>query len=227
MILSAEFIATLKEHEGVVSHMYCDSLGYVTVGIGHYIGNRAQSAMDLPFVYKRTPGVKSFLAPATCTPETGVNIRRPHPTGPATQKHVKQEYRIIRSGNFDYKKAKRYAALELPDKVITTLFRQDVSKHLEKLTIDLTDHGVHFALLPIPVQEVLIDMAFNIGNTKFPANNWPSLMAAIRQRDWLAASKQVNRTRIQQSRNDWARNRMITAANSSFFDNPESNTYFA
>jgi GH24 family phage-related lysozyme (muramidase) len=39
----------------------------------------------------------------------------------------------------------------------------------------------------------LMDMIYNLGETKFSRSKWPNLFKAVNQRDWKEAAKQSNR----------------------------------
>ena len=109
----------IKRHEGEVLEVYADSLGYLTLGVGHLIQPN--------------------------DPEHG------QPAGtPVSQEVVDKYYEI------------------------------DIEKHLEE-TKHVIGHDV-FDGLPGEIQEVLVNMCFNLGGTRL--GKFRNMLNAVEDHDW-------------------------------------------
>ena len=109
----------IKRHEGEVLEVYADSLGYLTLGVGHLIQDH--------------------------DPEHG------QPAGtPVSQEVVDKYYEI------------------------------DFDKHLEE-TKHVIGHDV-FDGLPGEIQEVLVNMCFNLGGTRL--GKFKNMLNAVEDHDW-------------------------------------------
>ena len=109
----------IKRHEGEVLEVYADSLGYLTLGVGHLIQPN--------------------------DPEHG------QPAGtPVSQEEVDKYYEI------------------------------DFDKHLEE-TKHVIGHDV-FDGLPGEIQEVLVNMCFNLGGTRL--GKFRNMLNAVEDHDW-------------------------------------------
>lgn len=109
----------IKRHEGEVLEVYADSLGYLTLGVGHLIQDH--------------------------DPEHG------QPAGtPVSQEVVDKYYEI------------------------------DFDKHLEE-TKHVIGHDV-FDGLPGEIQEVLVNMCFNLGGTRL--GKFRNMLNAVEDHDW-------------------------------------------
>jgi len=58
----------IREHEGVVLHMYLDSVNKVTVGVGNLLPN-LEAAQALPFVQRKSPATKASEYTTLILPE--------------------------------------------------------------------------------------------------------------------------------------------------------------
>ncbi len=75
---------------------------------------------------------------------------------------------------------------------------RDNIKSLEKKFPDFKNY-------PPAAQRALLDMEYNIGQTKFNAQKWPGLFSAVKSRDWQTAAKESHRTGIGEDRNIWTK----------------------
>lgn len=80
--------------------------------------------------------------------------------------------------------------------------------------------GIVFNWLPSPVQEAMLDMAYNAGANFINATNletgeltWPLLRSALRRRDWREAAEQSNRPQVGLERNDEIKKLILRALN--------------
>jgi GH24 family phage-related lysozyme (muramidase) len=80
--------------------------------------------------------------------------------------------------------------------------------HLNKDLISLQRTFEDFDQFPKPLQQVLLDIQYNTGNVS--ERNWPKLHQAIRARDVNAIAENVHRKDVQEDRNNWARNKILS-----------------
>ncbi len=155
----------LEEYEGNVPHMYLDSKGYVTIGVGHLIVS-SSAAEKLPFVVAAT-GKK------------------------ATTKEISDEYEKIRKepknrlASF-YKKSTK---LKLSKSYIDKL----TNKQIVDFYGDLRNVYPDFDKYPEDVKIALFDMIFNLGMAKLKTA-WPSFNKYIKAKEWGKAAAQSRRS---------------------------------
>lgn len=73
---------------------------------------------------------------------------------------------------------------------------------MEKDIQNLQKTFPEFDDFPLPLQEVLIDIHYNIGNINH--SNWPNLHRGIKNKDLSAIANNIHRKDVQPKRNDWA-----------------------
>lgn len=153
----------LEEYEGSIQHMYLDSKGYVTVGVGHLLATLA-AAQLLPFYTQA--GKK------------------------ATTAEIKTDYEAVKKqpANKLAVYYKRFTKLTLKKTDIDAL----TNKHIDSFYKELKRIYVDFDTFPSEVKLALFDLIFNLGMTELN-NNWPSLNKAIKAKDWAKAATESNR----------------------------------
>jgi GH24 family phage-related lysozyme (muramidase) len=172
-----------KRFEGSISHMYLDTVGAVTVGVGRMLPD-AVAAAKLAF------------------------LRNADQAAAAAQE-IKDEFSVVH-GKEKGKVAsfyKQFTTLHLTDATIDTLLTEDLERVVTGLTGKLPDYGSY----PEKVQEALVDMAFNLGlnglMTKFP-----KFVGHIKQRGWKAAAGECKRGGISDARNNEIKQLLLDAA---------------
>lgn len=167
-----DFNKEIKVSEGSIPHMYLDTVGEVTVGVGNMLPNVA-SAQKLAFVERKTQKA-------------------------ATQDQIKVEFESVskltkglRAGAYE-----KDTTLELPQSVIDTLLEQRIDGFKKELKLRFPN----FDTYPMTVQFALLDMAFNLGTTGL-VTKFPSFKKAIEAKDWATAAKECNRPQVSLSRN--------------------------
>lgn len=168
----------LRDHEGVIPHMYLDTLGYVTAAVGHLLAD-VEAAKKLPFLR----GV-SGLDGAAGTPATPEEIEFEFNAVKAMKPAMLPEFYRART------------MLRLPADAIDILLDQDVAGFagtMEKLLPG-------FGAFPETAQEALLDMAFQLGAGGL-MQKFPHLILAVKARDWNACAVNCHRTGIQEWRN--------------------------
>jgi len=162
----------IKIQEGCINHMYLDTRGYVTVGVGHLIRDPAH-ARELPFVFRRNGSM-------------------------ATADEIINEYHILKEQPVGLRATsyEPYTQLILPDTEIESLLDQ----HIEEFTKGLKSNFQGFDDFPPPAQEALYDMAFNLGMSGL-INKFPKMVAAAQNGQWNVCATECRRTGISDSRN--------------------------
>lgn len=126
----------LEKYEGKVSHMYLDSKGYVTVGIGHLLSSVSE-AQSLKF-------------------KNNKNLF-------ASKEDIKTDYDAIKKqpSNRVASFYKKHSKLTLPDNEIDNL----TNKHIENFEKELKKIYSDFDSYPSGVRLALFDLIFNLGMT--------------------------------------------------------------
>jgi GH24 family phage-related lysozyme (muramidase) len=172
------------ELEGKVSHMYLDTKGNVTVGIGAMLVD-VNAAKKLGFV-TRDKKSKATLKQI----EDDFNNVKKQPKGKIASAY------------------KKHTKLDLPETVIDALF----SAHVKDFKNQLRSKYSGFDTFPEEAQEALLDMAFNLG-THALKTKWPKLnKEGIDKRDWKAAAKHCNRPYVSLKRNEMVKELFEKAA---------------
>ena len=156
-------------------HMYLDTKGLVTVGVGKMLPDAA-TAQTLPFV-RRDNG-------AAAKPD---EIQRDFDA-------VRVQPKGLLAGSY-----RKFTQLDLPDAAIDALLKTTADKFLA----DLAARFAGWAGYPAPAKRALLDMAYNLGIAGLMA--FVRLKAAVEARNWDAAARECARNGISQTRNDWTR----------------------
>ncbi len=174
-LMDAETWALVDElikSEGSVPHLYLDTHGLVTVGVGECL-ELLSEAQGLAFV-RRSDGV-------TASPDeiaTDWNAVRACPPG-----RLAHGYR-------------NSTELELPENDIEWLLLERVAEFESGLERQFEGYDA----LPALVRMALVDMAFNLGLTGLP-EKFPKFCAAIARGDFMTAAAESKRRGVAGRRN--------------------------
>lgn len=174
----------LELYEGLVEHMYLDTKGYVTVGIGHLITN-ALAAKKLDFVRQKD------------------NKKATEEEIDADYIAVKKQIKGLLSGSY-----RKHTKLKLKKVSIDSL----TNKHIESFEGELKViyGGENFDAFPVSVRLALFDMIFNLGMTKLNSD-FPTFNKYIKSNKWGKAAEQSNRVGISKSRNKYVKDLLESA----------------
>lgn len=175
--------ASLEKYEGKVNHMYLDSKGYVTVGVGHLLSNLTE-AQKLAF--KDSKNLKASLTT------------------------IKADYDAVKKqpANRLASFYKKHTKLILSDADINTL----TDKHIATFEKELKIIYSQFDTYPSAVRLALFDLIFNLGMTNL-RNKWPVFNAAIKAKDWQKAANNSGRALpISSERNKYVKDLLEKAA---------------
>jgi GH24 family phage-related lysozyme (muramidase) len=158
--------------EGTLPHMYLDTVGLVTVGVGHMIPD-AGTARELNFVVR-----------ANGSPATPDQIAAEHTSISQQQKGlIAQRYL-------------QFTTLDITDSAIQDLLSADIAT----VEAGVRSKFAGYDDYPEPAQDALLDMAFNLGVAGL-AGHFPHLKAAAEARDWATCAAQCHRNGISEERN--------------------------
>lgn len=186
----------IEENEGRVPHLYLDSEGYVTVGVGHLVPSR-DAVCDVPLYHQRNG----------------------RPTREATCAEKKADYdRVVRQRPVpdNPKDALRASAYAQHTRLIMRDEDMDdqLDQHVRTFHRELRRVYQDFDSFPPRVQEALFDMIFTLGMSQL-RNKFPRFNHAIEQRDWARAATESRRRDVGPDRNRYVRNLLRRAANRS------------
>lgn len=187
-----EVAQNIEKYEGRIPHLYLDTEGNVTVGVGHLIPDIA--SMDEVPLYRKDELV------------------------PANSFEKQEEYKAIKGQPF----GRDYPARYYQAKAVMFMRDDDISaqrdQHIQTFYWELKRHyttanGFSSELddMPEEVQLALFDMVFNLGITKL-RNQYIRFNDALKAERWKDAAAQSNRLGIQPGRNQYVRTLLMTAA---------------
>lgn len=174
----------LTAYEGSVDHMYLDTRGNVTVGVGHLVRS-AHEAQQLPFLKR--------------------NDTR------ATSSEIRDEFESLRKLPYGQPYSARYysgfAQLRLRQSTIDSL----TDMHIQSFELELKRLYPAFGSYPTEARLALFDMIFNLGMTRL-RTLFTRFNQAVLTEDWSAAARECNRPGIQVTRNRYVRELFERAA---------------
>lgn len=182
----------IEEYEGRVPHLYLDSVGRVTAGVGHLVANRA--AVGSIALYKVTNGV---------------------PLSEASLGEKQVEYDKVAKQPKGYKAShyKQFTTLVMKDSDINALRDKHIDSFYKELTAIYTKakgYTANFDDLPRGVQLALFDMIFNLGATKI-VSTFVNFDKAVKAGDWVKAAEQSHRPQIGTARNAYVKQLFLEA----------------
>jgi len=171
-----------SDFEGEILHMYQDSKGYVTVGVGNLLSSK-EDAQNLPFVNRSTKK-------------------------PASKDEIKNDYDKVKIApkGFRAEHYKKYTQLELQSPDSSNLLKKRIVVFVRELRYNFSE----FDDYPRSVQLGLLDLAFNCGTNKL-VTKFPNFKKAVQNKDWIKAAKESHRTGIKHSRNSTVSNWFLEA----------------
>lgn len=185
----------LPDHENNINHLYLDSQGHVTVGMGHLVKRRENPIPDdatlraMPFYFMDSTGKKQQASAA--------QIRA------AIETLEKQGA----TNGYNYK-ANHYehsSNLRLKPEAIDILATHDIHTHL----LQLNKVFPKLYSYPFPAQQALLDIQYNTGHIE---TSFPLLTAAATREDWNEVMNQCHRGQISEERNKWTMDLFAQAA---------------
>ena len=178
--LKTKLKQNMMKYEGNVPHMYLDTKGYVTVGVGHLLKD-VEAAKKVPFIIRDTGAIASI-------------------------KQIEDEFKLIKSKPFGSQAAAFYKPFT---KLVTTeaVREAQVEQHIRIFECELKRiYGVsEFASYPNDVKLALFDMIFNLGMSELK-DEFPNFNKHMKVRDFKQAAIESNRKDVSTERNTYVRN---------------------
>ena len=183
----------LEEYEGRIPHLYVDSVGRVTVGVGHMIANRN----EMQRLVLMTAG------------GAGKPVRA------ATLKEKQDEFDSIAKQPKGYRAGwyEKHATLTMRDVDIDALLAAHIDEFHGKLVkayAKAQGYPKEFDSLPHNVQLALFDLIFNVGPTGL--TKFTQFNAAIKAGDWKKAAEQSNRSQVSGARKEYVKKLLLTTS---------------
>jgi len=178
--LKAKLRKKLEQYEGRVEHMYLDTKGYVTVGVGHMMSS-AEEAKKVAFINASS-------------------------NAQASKKEIEDEFALIKSKPFGAaypaRRFKSSTKLKLTDSTINEL----TNKHITSFEGELKQiyGATEFNTHPENVKLALFDMIFNLGMPKLKTG-YPKFNKYIKAKDYKNAALESNRNGIAAERNQYVK----------------------
>ena len=178
------YVETARQWEGSIPHLYQDTRGLITVGIGN-LTNTLAEAQALPFVNTATGN-------------------------PATAAEIETNFNAVRRMTAGLR-ASRYRqnpSIELSEDVIDQLAARRIE---EEFLPAVRDAFSGFDGYPLAAKEVIVDIAYNVGANAI--RRWSNLIAHCEAHDWRSAATETEVRSSSASRNNWRRTTMQSAGN--------------
>ena len=172
--------------EGTVSHLYLDTEGLVTVGVGNMLPTAA-AATALGFVDRKTKAPASKAAI-----EADFAAVKAQPKGQIASAYQK------------------HTALDLPAAAIDTLLDKRIAEFKKQLIVKFPKYNTY----PVAGQLAIMDMAFNLGTSGL-VTKFPSFKKAVEAGDWTKAATESNRPQLSATRNSKVKAWLAEAAKAS------------
>jgi GH24 family phage-related lysozyme (muramidase) len=173
----------LIENEGNIPHFYLDTVGRVTVGVGHMIPVAAQA--------------------------TGISLQVRVSGLPASSQQIEGEFSRISSQRPAMPAAqyRQFTTLEMTEEVTDALLDADIAA----MEAGVRQHFAGYDSYPEPAQDGILDMAFNLGVGGL-VSNFPTFKRAAEERNWNTCAAECHRNGISDSRNQKTKQLFLEAA---------------
>jgi GH24 family phage-related lysozyme (muramidase) len=190
-ISDAEVLVDIEDHEKYIEHLYRDHKGNVTIGIGINMENPNMAEKVKEHLILRDPKAKG-------------GERR------ATEKEIDDAYGKVKNSDAKLSSGAKVYKPEPFNEFTDIYFPKGKAfdmahEHLRKDIKSLEQKFPEFKNYPPAAQRALLDMEYNIGQTKFNAQKWPGLFSAVKSRDWQTAANESHRAGIGEGRNEWTK----------------------
>ncbi len=174
----------IERYEGKVPHMYLDSRGFVTVGVGHLL-SKVEDAQKV--LFQKANGEA------------------------ASAEDIAAEFTRVaeQQGNRVASYYKQFTTLSLSDDTMDQLTNKHIDSFYDELKVIYDD----FDTFPSSVKLALFDLIFNLGMTSL-RKKWPKLNGCVAAKDWAGAADNCRRRGIADERNDYVKTLLLSGADS-------------
>lgn len=177
----------IVEEEGFYDHMYLDSAepkSLVTVGYGKML-NSPEEAAKYPFQINDTPASETQIRQAWNAVYNSVRGRN----------------------NYTASYFASMTTVRITEEDARAITIAHIQGNLDSAREAFTD----FDDYPIPAQEAILDMAYNLGISSAGVSKFPTFNKHIRNKDFAAAATESNRPQLRHSRNIHVRELLLLA----------------
>lgn len=175
-------IEHLRKEENDKDFIYLDTKGKKTVGVGTNVDDR-----------------KKFMS---------INWQKDN--RPATEQEKNEAFEIFENIIQRKEYGQRYGAKRYENKSSLRISKETSDKllkeHLKDDLISLRKTFTEFDSFPEELQDVLLDIKYNVGNVS--DEKWPKLHKGIKNRDLNSILKNVHRKDVPERRNIWAEDKI-------------------
>ncbi|WP_143169375.1 hypothetical protein [Vibrio quintilis] len=191
--------------ENNIPYMYVDSVGKITVGVGHNL-DAYKDKLELKFVVKRL--TRHHVRGG----DTGISVKDKTCLGKAaTADQINNDYNFLTKHiglkKYNPENLRKYTTLELSQDSIDKLFLADLKI---AAAVAMREFGSeNFRKYPIQCQAALIDIAFNVGNFSSFRNTFvPAIKGTGKYKNmsmserWKIASQSCRRGQVSSERNN-------------------------
>jgi GH24 family phage-related lysozyme (muramidase) len=156
----------LWKNEDKIEYMYKDKNGNITVGIGFWLPDRDSAAK---YFWRDRKTLRT-----------------------AAKDYVKSQWDVIstKPKGFFASYYKTFTIIELSNGTIRSVFLNTLGQVHDMLREIFA--AADFDTFPPPVQEALLDLAWNTATHNFESE-WPELTKSAMRRDWLTAARESHR----------------------------------
>lgn len=192
--LKQKLIQKLEKQEDRINHLYYDSKGYLTIGVGHLITGGSRGVQSLPLY----------------------TIKHNKPDRLATNAEKIAEYNNLIGRfkkNHSAKSYKKYTNLIM----LETDISKQRDKHIDNFYRELckeykvsNNYYKNFDQFPDKAKIALFDMIFNLGSSRL-RKQYIRFNSAVRKGDWTTASSESNRLGIAPQRNRYVKDLLLAA----------------
>ena len=173
-----------EESENLIEYIYLDSKGYITTGIGSKIDDK-ETFLNINFM----------IGDRLATYQEKLD---------AYNKFNDMSKKEIYKKNYKAQYYRKFSNLRINARDAEELLYKHTLNDLKKLREGIEN----FDKLPLPLQEVLMDIRYNTGNVS--KLNWPKLREGIRTKNLSLIADNVNRKDVSAERNKWARDKILS-----------------
>ncbi len=184
----------IAEWEGVVSHLYLDTRGLPTIGVG-FLMKTPEEFAKLPLRFKND-GLR--IGPRDATPA-----------------EMRAEYaRVLAIGQATGEAPRRGASSYRAHADLVYLTREAIDHKMREMLVDAYIPGVvkllpDFETYPQGPQRAVVDIAWNCGVSGF--GKFGNLIACCKDRDWKGAAPESHVRSSREARNKWREEMFLSA----------------
>ncbi|MBI1326033.1 MAG: hypothetical protein GC136_00150 [Alphaproteobacteria bacterium] len=192
----SQLLKSTRDFEKFVSHPYKDSKGNITIGYGALVPNE-ESFMDLPLKIQQNIRMDSVRAASTEEKQQAFRTLERYQTD--FQERSASHYKPDRwKNNF----SPIFTTADDAEEILFERAREH-ARDLERKMPNLYSH-------PLPAQEALFDMEYNMGR-RFNAAKWGGLYSGLELRDYEKAARESHRNSGDIRRNKWTEDKFREA----------------